>query len=270
MIIDSHCHLNYDKFQSFKKETDKIYYDVCNILMRAQSAGVTKVLAVCTDLDDLEYLKQISQREDIFITVGIHPTEAKNHFLRYTQEEIFTQMLMATNLKKVVAIGEAGLDYYHEKEFMLHEQQKKIFELQIDISRRANLPLVVHCRDAFSQTFDILNNNKSFGVIHCFSGDKVFAKQILDIGYYISFSGILTFKNSQELRDVAQYVPLDRILVETDSPFLAPQVMRGKINEPANVVEVVKALSIVKSADFSEIAKITTENFYNLFSKCKK
>ena len=254
MIIDSHCHLNYEPISLSLKET----------IDRANKDGVEYLLTISTE--DKSYdkiLNIVSQNKCVYGSYGIHPHEAKNH--QFINSEV---IINKTKLnKKIIGIGESGLDFYYN-----HSDKKdqiKIFEEHIIAAQRSQLPLIVHTRNAEVETLNILKNKlkeKNFKVlIHCFTGSKEFAFKLLDLGAYISASGVITFKKSEDLANTFKEIPSKRILVETDSPYLAPVPLRGKSNEPSYIIHTVKFLSKLKNLSFEDFSNITTKNFFNLF-----
>ena len=253
MIIDSHCHLSYkDKFEN-----------ISEIIRNANDVGVKKFLNISTKFSEFETLVNISKKyEDIYYTLGVHPHEA-DEMCQNIVDEIKNKL----SDSKLLAIGETGLDYYYN-----HSDKKKqirSLEMHIELSQETNLPLVIHMRDAEEDMISIFKKNikiKEFNaVIHCFTGTKEFADEMLDLGFYISASGIITFKKSENLRNIFGQIPLDKILVETDSPFLSPEPKRGKINQPANIIHTLKKLSEIHNIEYDKMCDITTKNFYNLF-----
>ncbi len=231
-------------------------------LAQAREAGVSKFMGISVDLDDHIALAEIAARHvDVGYTVGVHPCEDPAVMARATTE----YLIELAQAEKVWAIGETGLDYFHSTEFVA--EQKECFARHIHASQSVKKPVVVHTRSAKHDTIDIIRAEKStHGILHCFTEDWETAKAVLDCGYYVSFSGIVSFKNAQDLRDVAKQVPLDRVLIETDSPYLAPMPYRGKSNEPKYVPYVAKALSDVYDKSLEEMAFITTKNFENLLN----
>ena len=271
-LIDSHCHLNVLKFATKKDEEESEEeflerYSVDAIIQRAHKASVKYMLAIGTELTDVDEIRNIADNhENIFRSVGIHPQEAQKHCSNYSHDEIAEIIKKHSALPKTVAIGEIGLDYHFERESEL--QQKELFHLQMDLAKECGLPVVIHSRDATNDTVAVLSEHAGArGVIHCFSGELDFARKSLDLGFYISISGVVTFKNANELRESIKFVPLDRILIETDSPFLAPTPFRGKINEPAFVAYVAEKVAEVKGIDVETIAEATSNNFFRLFDK---
>ena len=256
MIIDSHCHLNYEPMSLSLKET----------IDRANKDGVKYLLTISTE--DKSYdkiLNIISKNECVYGSYGIHPHEAKNH-----QSIKSVDIIKKTKLsKKIIGIGESGLDFYYN-----HSDKKdqiKCFEEHISSAQKTQLPLIVHTRNAEEETLKIIKdrlNEKNFKVlIHCFTGSKEFAFKLLDLGAYISASGVVTFKKSVDLANTFKEIPNNRILVETDSPYLAPEPLRGKPNEPSYIIHTVKFLSKLKNLSFNDFSNITTKNFLNLFGE---
>jgi TatD DNase family protein len=258
VLVDSHCHLDYEPMVS----------DINGTLARAESQGIKGFLTICTHLSKVELLKTIAQaHESIFATVGVHPHEAADTL---PQAELTAFLIKEATHPKVVGFGETGLDYYYEHS--PKEAQHQAFQAHIEAGLACDLPLVVHTRDAEADTIDLLKTvgqGKARGVMHCFSGSAKLRDQALDLGFYISVSGIATFKKAQELRDILKEVPLERLLVETDSPYLAPEPYRGKSNEPAFMIETVKNLADLKDVSLEVMAAHTTQNFLTLFSKVK-
>jgi len=254
-LIDSHCHLD---FPDFAEELDEV-------VARAKRAGISHMVTISTHLSRFPGVLAVAERFDnIFCTVGIHPHEAG------TEIEVTADALVElSEHPKVVGIGETGLDFYYEHS--PRDVQERQFRTHIEAARRTGLPLIVHTRDADTDTIRILEEEHvkgAFpGLIHCFSAGEELAQRMVDIGLYISFSGIVTFKTAEALRDVAKVVPLDRILVETDSPYLAPVPKRGKRNEPAFTAITAARLAEVRGISPSDIAGATTANFKRLFAK---
>jgi TatD DNase family protein len=255
MLVDHHCHLD---FPDFAKDLD-------GIVARAASAGVGALVTISTRIRRLDGVLAIAERyANVFCSVGTHPHYAHEE-LDVTAEEI----ARLARHPKVVAIGEAGLDYFYDKS--PREAQAQGFRNHVAAAQSTGLPLVIHARDADADVAAILEQEAARQpfkiVLHCYTGGADLARRALAIGAYISFSGILTFKKSEALREVARDVPLDRLLVETDAPYLAPGKHRGKRNEPAYVVETARELAKVKGVTELEIARITTENFFRLYDK---
>ena len=256
MIIDSHCHLNYEPMSLSLKET----------IHRANKDGVKYLLTISTEDKSFDkIINIISKNECVYGSYGIHPHEAKNH--QYIKSENIIEKTKQN--KKIIGIGESGLDFYYN-----HSDKKdqiKCFEEHISAAQETQLPLIVHTRNAEIETFEILKKNltkKNFKIlIHCFTGSKDFAYKLLDLGAFISASGVVTFKKSKDLANTFKELPNNRILVETDSPYLAPVPLRGKPNEPSYIVHTVKFLSKLKEISFEDFSNITTTNFFNLFGK---
>ncbi|MFW1753370.1 TatD family hydrolase [Acinetobacter wanghuae] len=255
MFVDTHCHLTLLDLDPYQGDLDLA-------LARAREAGVSKFMSISVDLDDHIKLAAIAARHnDVGYSVGVHPCEDAATMARATTE----YLVELAQPEKVWALGETGLDYYHSTEFV--SEQKACFARHIHASQIVKKPVVVHTRSAKHDTVDIIRAEKStHGILHCFTEDWETAKAVLDCGYYVSFSGIVSFKNAQDLRDVAKQVPLDRVLIETDSPYLAPMPYRGKSNEPKYVPYVAKALCDVYDKTLEEMAFITKQNFENLLN----
>ncbi len=252
-MIDSHCHLDHEKLNE----------DLNDIISRSKAVGVTKMLTICTSLESFENIKNIINIDPIIYgTFGIHPHDADKCLV---SKEIILQNIKLS--KKIIGIGETGLDFYYNNSNK--KNQIKSFENHIEASLDSNLPLIVHSRNAETDTFNILNNYKNTNIkilMHCFTGSYEFAKKLLDLNSYFSASGIITFKNSSDLRNTFAYIPVEKLIVETDSPFLAPIPMRGKKNEPSFIKYTLAKLADIKENTFDEMDKITTNNFNNLFS----
>lgn len=253
MYIDSHCHLNRLDLTAYGGDLDRA-------LQSARDAGVNRFLAVSVDLDDIPVLKEMAYRHaDIGYSVGVHPCEDPIMMARATVEHLCELAQDA----KVWAIGESGLDYYHSQEHI--PEQQACFARHIEASKKVGKPIVVHTRTARQDTIAVLREQQAqHGILHCFTEDWDTAKAALDLGFYISFSGIISFKNAQDLRDVAKQVPLDRVLIETDSPYLAPMPYRGKSNEPLYLPFVAKTLADVHGMSSEKIGQITSMNFDRL------
>ena len=256
MIIDSHCHLTYKPMSDSLNET----------IDRANRDGVKYMLTISTEDKSFdEIIKIVKEHRSVYGTYGIHPHEAKSH-LNIKSDDIINK---TNQNKKIIGIGETGLDFYYN-----HSEKKdqiNLFEQHITAAQEKNLPLIVHTRSAEKETFEILNTylkKKNYKIlIHCFTGTKEFAFKLLDLGAYISASGVVTFKKSQDLANTFKDIPNNRILVETDAPYLAPVPLRGKSNEPSYIIHTVKFLSNLKKLSFNEFSSITTNNFFNLFGK---
>lgn len=255
MLVDSHCHLD---FPEFAPELDAV-------VERAKAAGVDVCLTISTQLDRFPGVQKVAEKfPNVWCSVGVHPHEAEGQTLTDP-----SPLLERAKHPKVVGIGETGLDYYYERS--PRDPQRQNFRVHIAAARETGLPLIVHCRDGEDDTIAILRDEMGkgafTGLIHCFTGTQELADAALDLGMYISVSGIATFKNSQALRDVLKSVPLDRLLVETDAPYLAPVPHRGKRNEPSFVAHTATALAALKEVSPETLAQATTDNFFRLFSK---
>lgn len=256
MLVDSHCHLNYP---ALAKQRDQV-------MARAHEAGVRYILIACTTMKEFpEVLGTANAYENAFCGVGVHPHHAGEKGEKVTADEIAR---MADN-PKVIAIGETGLDYFYNK--APREEQIRNFREHIRAALIADLPIIVHNRDSDDDTIKLLKEeNIKRGVLHCFSSGHQLAEEALKLGFYISFSGILTFAKSEKLQEIARDIPVDRLLVETDAPYLAPEPFRGKLCEPAHVVYTAKKLAEIKGLEYEELAQKITDNFFRLFSKAKK
>ena len=251
-MIDTHCHL-YD---------EKLYNDLDTIVKNAHSANVKKMICIGDRIKTSQKSMELTEKyQNVFASVGVHPHEAKDVSTNYLKKlEKFTEH------KKVVAIGEIGLDYYYN--FSDSKTQKLIFLEQLKLAKKLKLPTVVHCRNADDDLYNTIVKSKSkSGVIHCFSSNLNFAKKIIDLGYHISFTGMITFV--KDLEEVIKNINLKHILIETDSPYLAPVPYRGKKNQPAYVVEVAKKIAAIKGVDIQKVINMTTQNAYSLFTKLK-
>ena len=257
-LVDSHCHLD---FPDYAGKVDEV-------MARAGAAGVGVCLSIGTELKRFPGVKAVAEKfPNVWCSVGVHPHEAEKEL-----QDDEAALIREAAHPKVVGIGETGLDYYYEHSPRQPQQQN--FRAHIAAARQTGLPVIVHTRDADDDTIDILRDEMGkgafTGLIHCFTGTQKLADAALELGLYISVSGIATFKNSTALRDVIKTVPLERLLVETDAPFLAPVPYRGKTNEPAFVVHTAKMLAELKGVPEDELAQATTENFFRLFSKVQR
>jgi TatD DNase family protein len=255
MLVDSHCHLDFPDFAN----------DLDALVARARAAGIGRMVTISTRVRKFDPLLALTERyADVFCTIGTHPHHAAE------EPDVTTADLVArTRHPKVVGLGEAGLDYHYD--YSPCDLQKQGFRRHIAAARETGLPLVIHTREADDDTTRILEEEMGKGafsaVLHCYTGGRTLALRAAELGLYVGFTGILTFKKSDELRAIAAALPAERILVETDAPYLAPGKFRGKRNEPAYVVEVAKTLAETRGVSFDEIANQTTENFFRLFSK---
>ena len=251
-MIDSHCHLDHEPLLS----------DLDNVLARSKKVGIKKLLTISTSLDSFTRIKKIVNKDEIIYgTIGIHPHETNNDTI---DSEFIVKNLLEN--KKIIGIGETGLDFFYNNS----EKDKQIdsFRIHIEASLKANVPIIIHSREAEEETFNILNEYKDEKLkilMHCFTGTQIFAKKLLEFNSYFSASGIITFKNSTDLQKTFKSLPLEKILIETDSPFLAPVPNRGKKNEPSFIDFTATKLAEIKEIDKSKLIKITTDNFNNLF-----
>lgn len=255
MLVDSHCHLEYKG----------VVEDQLGVLERAREAGVGAFLNISTKLSEWDQVVGTAIREsDVFASVGIHPHEADQH-----ADLGRGVLLAAAENPRVIGIGESGLDYYYEHSD--RETQKRLFRMHIDVARETGLPLIIHTRDAEDDTYRILEEEMGKGafpaLIHCFTSSEDFGRKVLDLGLTISLSGIVTFKNARSLQETARKLPSDRIMVETDSPFLAPVPHRGRPCEPAFVADTARFVAQLRGSDPQRLAEQTTHNFANLFTK---
>ena len=251
-MIDSHCHLDHEPLLS----------DLENIIQRSKDVGIKKLLTISTSIESFSRVKELVHKDEIIYgTIGIHPHE--------TNKEIVNSKFIEKSLKdnnKIIGIGETGLDFFYNNS----DKDKQIdsFKIHIDAAIKTNVPLIIHSREAEEETFDILNDYKDQNLkilMHCFTGSKKFAKKLLDFNTFFSASGIITFKNAKELQDTFKFLPSDKILIETDSPFLAPVPKRGKKNEPSFINFTATKLAEIRNIDKSELIKLTTNNFNKLF-----
>jgi TatD DNase family protein len=256
MLVDSHCHLNFLDLTDFNGEMSEV-------LSQAKANGVQHFLCVCVELNDYPHLKKLAaDYADISISVGVHPNTEMDF-------PITSQMLSdLANNPACIAIGETGLDYYRTHTQEAQELQRTRFREHIKAALNTSKPLIIHTRQAAEDTIRLMaeeNAQQIGGVMHCFSESLDIAYQAMDLNFYISFSGILTFKNASALQEVARKIPLERILIETDSPYLAPVPYRGKQNHPALVKHVAEALAALRNISYEEVAETTTHNFYSCF-----
>jgi TatD DNase family protein len=256
LLVDSHCHLDYAPMAD----------DVPGTLARARTAGVGTLLTIGTKLKDFARVRAIAEANDnVYCSVGVHPHEAQN------ESADARNLVELAAHPKVVGIGESGLDYYYDKS--PRPQQQENFRAHIRAASETGLPLIVHTRDADDDTAAMLAEAKAAGkltgVLHCFTSSQALADKAIELGFYISISGIVTFKNAEPLRQVVRSIPLERLLVETDSPFLAPIPMRGKPCEPAYVAHTAAKVAELKGVGLADLTKATTANFFTLFNRAK-
>ena len=258
MLIDSHCHLS----------SEEIYTNLPQVLERAKAAGIEYMLNAGGKFDELSVQLQISQQyPQVFTATGVHPHNAQEYASVNCED-----VLKNTKYDQVVAIGECGLDYFYD--FSPKDVQIKTFKEMIKAAQESQLPLIVHSREAEEDTAQLLTKaykeKPFYGVLHCYSSKWELAQAVLDIGFYVSASGMITFNNAQELRENFKKVPLERLLIETDSPYLAPKPLRGKVNEPSFIIHSADCLGQIKGLDLKQISAITVKNFFDLFKKAQK
>jgi TatD DNase family protein len=250
-LVDSHCHLDDEQFDADREQT----------IERARAAGVEAMMAIGTGNGppDLEAAVRLADRYPfVYATVGVHPHDAAK-----ATEETFARLRHLADHPKVQALGEIGLDYHYD--FSPRDLQRSVFERQLAIAAEAGKPVVIHTREAWEDTMAVLRSRwQGGGIMHCFTGDEQQAREALDLGFHLAFGGVLTFPKADAVRQAARITPADRLLVETDCPYLAPVPKRGKRNEPAFLVETVRRLAEVRSASIEEIAQQTTTNFESL------
>jgi len=251
-MIDSHCHLDHEP----------LYSDLQNVIQRSKEIGIEKLLTISTSFQSFLKIKEIIKKDEIIYgTIGTHPHESDKDILKSDQ--------LVKNLnenKKIIGIGETGLDFYYNNSDKV--KQIASFKEHIEASIKSNVPLIVHSRNAEQETFDILNEYKNYDLkilMHCFTGSKEFSKKLIKLNSYFSASGIITFKNSKDLQETFKSLPLDKVLIETDSPFLAPVPMRGKKNEPSFINFTASKLAEIKEVSKEQLVKSTTDNFNTLF-----
>jgi len=259
MLVDSHCHLD---FPDFAEELDAV-------VERARAAGVGRMVTICTYLSRFDQVRAVAERyDDVLCTVGVHPHNAAGEFEGATVE----RLVELSRHPKVIGLGETGLDYYYD--MSPRDVQQECFRRHIRASLETGLPLIVHTRDADDDIMRIVREEAAGqpvkGLLHCFSSGRQVAEDAVDFGFHISLSGIVTFKKSDELRAIVADVPLDRILVETDAPYLAPMPYRGKRNEPAYVAHTAAAVAAVKGVSAEELARTSTDNFFRLFDRAPR
>ena len=257
-LVDTHCHLDFDRYD---QDRDKV-------IKRAKDAGVTRIIIPAVDVASCKSaIKLANKHRQMYASAGVHPNSTAN-FTSYALKDIET----AAKNRKVVAIGEIGLDYYRERS--PKSKQKQAFEKQIELAARLELPLIIHNRDAEKDTLPILENwvtdlpdslKDRPGVFHSFLADQGTAQRAIDAGFYLGFTGPITFKNNKDMHRVVASVPLDRILVETDGPYLTPEPYRGKRNEPSYIPHIIKKIAELHSVSVDEVSRITTENAIRLF-----
>ena len=255
MYIDSHCHIN---FPELSQKIDEV-------LSNMDSNNISHALCVSVTLDKINEILDLTKKySNIYASVGVHPDYED------IQEPDIDTLFKSSKNEKVVAIGETGLDYFRLKGDLSWQRDR--FRTHIRAAIKSKLPLIIHTRNAQDDTISIMKEegaNSATGVMHCFTESYEMAKKAIDLGFYISFSGIITFKNAETLRETVKKIPIENILIETDSPYLAPVPNRGKLNEPANVIYVAEKIAELKGIAVEKVAEITTNNFFTLFNKCK-
>jgi TatD DNase family protein len=254
MLVDSHCHIDFAEPEQRQ-----------GILDRARAAGVATMLTIGTTADELDDVVGIAASDpDVWATVGIHPHEAEK-----TSDNVIPRLAALTAHPKVIGIGETGLDFHYDHS--PRDRQAVMFGAQCRVAREAGLPLIVHSRNADTETIAILKEQgMTTGIIHCFSTSRALSEPALALGFHISISGIVTFKNADELRSIVAEIPLDRLLIETDAPYLAPVPLRGKTNEPAYIVHTAAKVAELKGISVEELGRATTDNFFRLFGKARR
>lgn len=265
MFIDTHCHLNLIAKKNYNDDFDKKDFKIIdNIIKESNEKGVRAFITVGTDLkESINCIDIAKEFKDVFAVVGIHPCDAKNNWL--DDFEKIELLVKKHVVNKIVGIGETGLDFYHKP--YDKERQIKVFEKHIEFSIKKDLPLVVHVRESASDAFNLLHSykGKANGVIHCFSQDKNFAKKFLDLGFYLGLDAPITYPKMEWFKEVVKFIPLDRILLETDAPFLPPQRFRGKKNLPEYIPIFAQIIADIKNISLEELAEITTHNARDLF-----
>jgi len=252
-MIDSHCHLDHEP----------LFSNLDSVIQRSKNVGINKILTICTTLDSFIKIKEIIKKDEIiFGTYGIHPHETKDN--KVTSDKIIEEI---NKNKKIIGIGETGLDFFYNHSDKV--SQINSLEEHIKAAIELKIPLIIHSRNAEKETLEVFNNYKNYNLkilMHCYTGSKKFAEKLLDFNAYFSASGIITFKNSTELQETFKYIPLKKLLIETDSPFLSPEPNRGKKNEPSFVKFTAEKLAYIKDISNSELIKTTTLNFETLFN----
>ncbi len=258
-IVDSHCHLDFKDFSD----------DLDLVIKNAKSSEVEYLLSISIDFINFEKIYEIASKyKNIWCTTGVHPNNVPKKFTDNEIEKLMIILKKNLSKKKVVGVGETGLDFFRSSDNK--NNQISYFDAHLYTAAKNDYPVIVHTREADVDTINCIDNSfkkySTRGLIHCFSSTKELASKVLDNGFYISFSGIVTFKKASNLIDIVKYVPLDRILIETDAPYLAPEPFRGKRNEPSYVIHTLKKIAEIKKIKNDELAKITTENFFSLFT----
>ena len=258
-IVDSHCHLDFKDFSD----------DLDDVIKKAKSEEVDYLLSISIDFKNFHKIHKIALKyKNIWCTTGVHPNNVPKTFSNNQIEKLISSLNQNLNKKKVIGVGETGLDFYRNIDNK--KNQISFFDAHLFVSSQNNSPVIVHTRDADVDTINCIEKSckryNTKGLIHCFSSTRKLAEKVLNNGFYISFSGLITFKKASNLIDIVKYVPLDRILVETDAPYLAPEPFRGKRNEPSFVVQALNKIAEIKKISSYKLAKITTDNFFSLFT----
>lgn len=259
MLVDSHCHLNFPQFSDGQT--------IAEVVARASENGVTTLQTICTRMEEFPTILGIAENfPNVYASVGVHPNNVDEAPLVTLDE-----LLAAANNPKVIGLGETGLDYHYSKEPEKQAKQRESFLIHIEASRQTGLPVIIHTRDADEDTIAILQEETKKGdfpaLIHCFSTGRALAEAAIELGIYVSISGIVTFKNAKDLQSTVKDLPLSSLLVETDAPYLAPMPHRGKTNEPAFTRHTAEFLAELKGTTLEDVAKVTTANFFKLFEK---
>ena len=258
-FVDSHCHLNFPDYNGKEKE----------IIDKAEQVGVNRFLTACTRLSEVPELISLTEKcPEVFASVGVHPEYATEQGGEMPSVQYLCRL---TSHPKIVAIGEAGLDYHYGSQES-RQNQIDLFRLHLKAAKASKLPIIIHSREAEDDTIALLEEEASpdlSGVLHCFSSQRKLAEKGLELGFYISASGIITFKSANDLRDIFKSVPMDRLLIETDAPYLAPVPYRGQKNEPSYIIKTAEMLAVLKNVDLETICRQTTLNFFTLFSKAQ-
>lgn len=259
MIFETHAHYDDAKFDEDREE----------LLEKVHNSGVHPIINVGASINSTKQTLELAKTHDyIYAAVGVHPSDIAD-----LNEETFAWLKEQTKYEKTIAIGEIGLDYYWDKEAEVQEKQRYWFKRQLDLARETNLPIIIHSRDAAEDTMKVMKDAKAHelkGVVHCYSYSKEIAQEFIKMGYYIGVGGVVTFKNARKLVETVEAIPLDRILLETDCPYMAPEPNRGKRNDSSNIQYVIKKIAEIKGISEEEVEKITEQNAYTLFTKIKK
>ncbi len=261
MFIDTHAHLNFKDFKD----------DYNTVIKQAFEIGVKKIINVGSDLETSKKTVELAEKyENLYAAIGIHPIHIEEA-TKIGLNKIITQLKSIFRSKKIVAIGETGLDYYRIKEQSIKNFQKELFLALLNLAEELDMPVIIHSRDSATHTLEVLKKARLkipnlWGVMHCFSYDSEVAKKVLDMGFLISFTGNITYNNAENLQKIVKFVPIDKIMLETDCPFLSPEIHRGERNEPAYVVEVAKKIAEIKNISLDVVEEKTSENAIELFN----